>query len=81
LCSIFAISGVLGREGILVAEEEFLYEIDNLAETSTRSFANYLGVSQEIRQNRSILNRIRLSWARFNSHKKLNNPEMEIGIA
>jgi hypothetical protein len=60
----------LGRQRedrILVAEEEILHEIENQPQTSTRRFANHLGVSQfviwlrvqnaaqEIRQNRSIL--------------------------
>jgi DNA-binding Lrp family transcriptional regulator len=59
-----------------IAEEEILHEIENQPRTSTRRFANHLGVSQfvvwlriqnaahEIRQNGGILNRVRLSWTR-----------------
>jgi hypothetical protein len=69
----------LGRQRqdqILVAQEEILDEIENQPRTSTRRFANHLGVSQfvvwlriqnaahEIRQNGGILNRVRLSWTR-----------------
>jgi hypothetical protein len=68
----------LGRQRqdqILVAQEEILDEIENQPRTSTRRFANHLGVSQfvvwlrvenaaqEICQNTGILNRVRPSWA------------------
>jgi hypothetical protein len=64
------------EDRILIAEEEILHEIENQPRTSTRRLANHLGVSQfvvwlrvqnavqEIRQNRGILNRVQLSWAR-----------------
>jgi DNA-binding Lrp family transcriptional regulator len=58
-----------------IAEEEILHEIENQPRTSIRRLANHLRVSQfvvwlrvennaqEIRQNRGILNRVRVSWA------------------
>jgi hypothetical protein len=49
----------LGRQRedrILVAEEEILHRIENRPRTSTRRL-----VAQEIRQNRGILNRVRVS--------------------
>jgi hypothetical protein len=59
----------------LVAEEDILHEIENQPRTSTRRLANHLGVfqfvvwlqvqniAQEIRQNKGILNRVRLKLA------------------
>jgi hypothetical protein len=58
------------EDRILVAGEEILHEIENQPRTSTRHLPNQLGVqlqlrvqnaAQEIRQNRGILNRVRLS--------------------
>jgi hypothetical protein len=67
----------LGRQRedrILVVEEEILHEIENKPRTSR--LANHLGVfqfvvclrvqnaAQQIRRNRGILNRVRISWTR-----------------
>jgi hypothetical protein len=63
------------REHHILVAEEVLHEIVNQLRTSTRRLANHLGVyqfevwlrvehTQEIRQNRGILNRVGLSWAR-----------------
>jgi hypothetical protein len=58
------------EDRILVAGEEILHKIENQPRTSTRHLPNQLGVqlqlrvqnaAQEIRQNRGILNRVRLS--------------------
>jgi hypothetical protein len=62
------------REERILVPEEIFHEIENQPRTSTRRFTD-LGLSQyvvwlrvqnvaqEIRQNRGILNRVRLSWA------------------
>jgi hypothetical protein len=61
------------EDRILVAEEEILHEIENQPQTSSRRLANHLTVSQfivwmqvqhaaqENRQNKRILNQVRLS--------------------